>query len=150
MRDGGAALRADVDFSGTPVDVKPTHLLHCVRIPDLCEGGIADAAYGTSVQHIALAAGINVTVVFYVHRSAPEVMAWVFPISRGMAGIRAHKIGFIRFDAHLIDAGNVAPEAHEIVDLIPVALHADHLGDYLHLGPALLLHAGKADEVVAH
>ena len=74
----------------------------------------------------------------------------MFPVAGGMAGIGAHQVGFVGFDANLIDARDVTPEADEVVDFIPVAFHAYHLRNYLHLDAALLLHAGEADEVVAN
>ena len=130
--------------------MQTAHVLHGFRVPNSGEWSVADAAHGCAVEHVTLAARIDVAVVLDVHGTAPQVVARVFPIACGVAGIGAHQVGFVGFDANLIYTGDVAPEADEIVDFIPVAFHADHLRDYLHFDAALLLHAGEADEVVAY
>ena len=85
-----------------------------------------------------------------VHGAAPEVMAGVLPVLRGVGGIGAHEVCFVGLDAHFIDPGDGAPEAGELFDFVPVALHAHHLDDDLHFRAALLFAAGEVDEVVPH
>ena len=104
---------------------------------------------GDAVKHVALAARIYVAVVLHVHRPAPKIVAGMRPILGRMPAIRTHQVRFIGFDANLIDTWRIRPEPHEVVHFVPVLLHPHHLNDDLHLALALVLHAGKAQEVVA-
>jgi len=67
----------------------------------------------------------------------------MLPLVGRVAGVGAHQIGFVLFDAELIHAGNRAPEADKIVDLAGVALHAHHLHHDLKLGSPLMLSFAK-------
>src|SRR5713101_10107916 len=126
------------------------HALHLARIPDGLERLFTDVSYRLAIQHVALAARIDVARLFHVHRPAPEVVARVFPFARGVSRVRPHQVGLVFFDAYLIDAGNLRPEAHEVFDLARVALHTHHLDYHLHLCATLVFHSRETHEVVAH
>src|ERR1035437_7958710 len=70
MRDGGAAARADVPLAAASGGMQAAHLLHGRGVPDLRERLLPDGAQRLAVQHVALAAGVHVAVLFYVHRPA--------------------------------------------------------------------------------
>ena len=70
------------------------------------------------IQHVALAARIDVAVVLDVHRSAPQVVAWMLPILCTVARIGAHQVRFICFDANLVDTRRVSPEPDEIIHFV--------------------------------
>ena len=74
----------------------------------------------------------------------------MFPVLRRVPALGLQQVGFVFLDAHLVHARNRAPEAHEIVHLARVALHAHHLHHHLNLGPAFVLHAREPHEIVAH
>ena len=150
MRDGGAAARADVHLAAASGGMQAAHLLHRLGVPDLDQRLLPDGAQRLAVQHVALAAGVDVAVLFHVHRPAPQVVAGVFPIAGGMAGIGAHQVGLVLLDAQLVHARDALPEAQKVVHLAGVAFHAHHLHHDLEFGAALVLHAREAHEVVAH
>lgn len=149
MGNGGAALAADADLAGALAYVGFTHTDHFRTIPDFAQGLLADAADGAAAQHVALAAGVYVTIVFDVEWAAPEVMAGVREVFRDMAAAGVHEIGFVGLDAGLVDAGDGLPEAFKFGDFVPVALHANHLDDHLDLGLQLVFQLREADEVIA-
>ena len=111
--------------------------IRCIAsgVPDLRQRLLAEVAQRRAVQHVALAAGIHVAVLLDVHRPAPEVVAGVLPVLRGVAGLGPHQVGLVFLDAHLVDARHGAPEAQEIVHLAGVALHLHHLHHHLQLEP---------------
>src|SRR5579863_4602334 len=63
---------------------------------------------------------------------------------------RLDEIGLVLFHANLIDAFDGAPKTPEIVHLVSIARHADHLDHDLQFRPALMLHAGKAHVIFAN
>ncbi len=150
MGNGGAAVGADGDIAGAAGDVGLAHFDHGGGVEDFRQRGLADVADRRAAEIVALAAGVDIAVVLDVHGAAPEVMAGVLPVLRGVGGIGAHEVCFVGLDAHFIDPGDGAPEAGELFDFVPVALHAHHLDDDLHFRAALLFAAGEVDEVVPH
>src|SRR5450759_2114997 len=102
MRNGGAAARADVHLAAASRRMQAPHLPDGRGVPDLGERLLPDGAQRLAVQHVALAAGVHVAVLFYVNRPAPQVMARVLPYASGMAGIGAHQVGLILLDACLV------------------------------------------------
>src|SRR5271157_3509012 len=150
MWNRGAAARTDIDFTGPAGGVEAAHLLHGFAIPDLRQRLLADFAHRRAIQHVALAAGVDISVLLDVHGPAPQVVAGVLPIGGCVAGVGLHEVGFIRLDADLVYARHGLPEADEIVYLGRIALHHHHLHHYLKPRPALVFQAREADEIVAH
>lgn len=149
MRDHGAAPGAHIDFGGASGGVKAAEFLHGGAVEDFVHGLAADVADGGAIEHVALAAGVDIARVLDVHGSAPEVVAGVREVGGLMSGLGVHEVGFVLFDANEIDAGNGFPVADEVVDFGGVLLHADHLDDDLDGRLTLVLHAAEAQEVVA-
>src|SRR5262249_35681424 len=115
MGNRGAAACADIHFAATPFGMEPPHLLHCGPIPYLDQRLTADRAQRLAIEHVALAARVDIAILLDVRCAAPEIVAGMLPLVAGVAGIGAHQIGFVGLDAELINAGGRAPEAHELV-----------------------------------
>src|SRR5579862_9188847 len=150
MRNRGAAARAYTDLAAAAGSVQRAHALHLPRIPDLLQRLRAYVAHGRAIQHVALAARVHVAVLFHIHGAAPEIVARVLPFVGGMARVRAHQVGLVFLDAYLVHARSRVPERQEVVYLPRVAFHLDHLHHHLQFGPALVLQAGEAHEIVAY
>src|ERR1035437_9299924 len=150
MRNGGAAARTDIDFTGPAGRVEAAHLLHRPGIPDVRQRPLADFAHGGAIQHVALAARVHISVLLDVHRPTPQVVARVLPIAGCVAGIGTHQVGFILLDTDLVYARHGLPEPDEVIHLRPIALHHHHLHHYLEPRAPLVFHAREADEIIAH
>ena len=149
MGNRRAAAGADVDLAGAALAVEPAHALHLRGVEDSRQLLPADVADRLAVEHVALAAGVDIAVVLDVHRPAPEIVAGVAPVGGGVAGLGPHQVGFVGLHAHLVNARHGGPEAEEVIDLVPVLLHADHLDNYLDPGAGFVLAAAEVEEVVA-
>src|SRR5579864_4027197 len=88
MWNGGGAAGAYIDIAYAPGDVGAAHVADRLGVPDLLERLFADIADWPSIQHVALATRINVAVVLDVKRAAPEIVARVLPVLRGVPGFR--------------------------------------------------------------
>ena len=101
-----------------------------------------DFARGRAARIVALAARIDITVVFHVHRAPPQIVIRVFPLLGRVRGIGPHRIGFASVDAHVVHTGDGLPNAGECGGFVPVALHANHLdGHFIFEGPPCLRQA---------
>src|SRR5215471_14819746 len=94
MRNCSAAARAHVDLGAASSCVQSPQFAHMRRVEDFIQGLTSKVTRRRTVQHVALAAGIDPAIVLYVHSSPPQVMAAPAARSR-MAGLRLNQIGFV-------------------------------------------------------
>src|SRR5215471_18554396 len=99
MRNCGAAARAHIYFAAAAGSMQPTHLLDGGRIPDCLQRRAGEIAERSAIQHIALAAGIDIAVLLHVHGAAPEIMARMLPLLGGMACVWTNEVGLILLNA---------------------------------------------------
>src|SRR5215475_2811763 len=130
--------------------MQPAHALHLFRIPDRRERLLADSTHWLAIEHVTLAARIDVAILFDVHWPAPQVVTRMLPLASGVPGVGTHQVGLVFLDAKLVDSRDRTPEPDEVVDLVCVALHPHHLDHNLQFGPALMLELRKTDEVITH
>ena len=71
MRNRRTTTTTNPDFIRTPANVQPPHALHFFRVEDILQFGFTNVADRFAVEHVALAAGVDVAVVLHVHRAAP-------------------------------------------------------------------------------
>src|SRR5579884_1384705 len=69
---------------------------------------------------------------------------------RGSRGFGPQQVGFVFFNAYLVDARLGAPETSERFHFTRVSFHAHHLYDNLQLRSPLMLHAAEAAKVLAN
>ena len=71
VRDGGAAAGADIDLAGAAFGVQPAHAPHLGRVPDFFDPLMLQVSERRAVEHVALAAGVHISILLHVDRSAP-------------------------------------------------------------------------------
>ena len=77
--------------AGAPFHVEAAHSLHFRQSPRSRSAIARRSGRGArAIEHVALAARVDIAVVFNVCRTAPEIVAWMLPVTRGMAGVGPH------------------------------------------------------------
>lgn len=71
MGDGDAAAGTDVDFVGAASGVELAHALHFRAVEDGRQILGGDVPHRLAIEHVALAAGVDVAVVLDIHGTAP-------------------------------------------------------------------------------